>query len=130
MSRYHRLNGDEVLFSTGTDEHGIKIQKRALEEKKDPQQFCDHYSSSFRQLFQKAHISYDRFIRTTDQEHKVAVEAFWKKLMSQNTIQQGSHEGYYSVNEETFFAEKDLIKDDSQAPPIFKTETGEKVELL
>jgi len=70
MKRYHKLNGDEVFFSTGTDEHGIKIQKRALEAGKEPKAFCDHYAASFRLLFERGHISYDRFIRTTDQDHR------------------------------------------------------------
>ncbi len=62
MARYHRLAGDKVFFSTGTDEHGLKIQKRALEEGKEPLEFCDFYSNEFKKLFSHANIAYDRFI--------------------------------------------------------------------
>jgi methionyl-tRNA synthetase len=73
MARFHRLNGDTVFFATGTDEHGLKIQKKALEECKDPHTFCTHYSDIFKTLFSQASISYDRFVRTTDQDHIHAV---------------------------------------------------------
>lgn len=81
MARYHRLAGHSVLFATGTDEHGLKIQKRAFEEGKDPKAFCDHYSNEFKSLFSLANISYDRFVRTTEEDHLRAVDHFWKILM-------------------------------------------------
>jgi methionyl-tRNA synthetase len=127
MARSHRLAGDHVFFATGTDEHGLKIQKRALEEGKNLQAFCDHYSEEFKRLFAAADISYDRFVRTTEQDHQRAVEAFWKLLRQNGCIEEGKHHGYYSVNEESFISEKDLVKDGEGG---YRTEAGERVELI
>lgn len=127
MARYHRLAGDHVFFATGTDEHGLKIQKRALEEGKDPLAFCDHYSDEFKKMFAAADICYDRFVRTTELDHQIAVEEFWKVLMQNKCIEEGKHLGYYSVNEESFIAEKDLVKDSEGK---YRTEAGERVESV
>ena len=75
-----------MFFSTGTDEHGLKIQKRALEEGKEPGAFCDFYSDQFKKLFSAANVGYDRFVRTTENDHQKAVEEFWKVLMSNKCI--------------------------------------------
>ncbi|CDW80999.1 methionyl-trna synthetase [Stylonychia lemnae] len=127
ITRYHKLNGEQVLFSTGTDEHGQKVQKKAIEAGIDPKKFCDKNSDQFKSLFTLAQIDYDRFIRTTDTDHKVAVWDFWNRLKDRGYIVEGVHEGYYSVNDESFISEKDLKADQSGG---FTTETGEKLEFI
>ena len=73
-ARFERLKGNDCFFSIGTDEHGLKIQKRATEDGySDPKEMCDINSSVFKKLFDESRISYDKFIRTTDLEHKTAV---------------------------------------------------------
>eukprot|EP00347_Sterkiella_histriomuscorum_P001261 403372711 len=130
--------GEEVLFSTGTDEHGLKIQKKANEAGIDALKFCDKNSEQFRKLFEQASISYDRFIRTTDSkyqqsiynlidDHKVAVLDFWNRLVDRGYIIEGKHEGYYSVNEESFISEKDLARDEKGN---YFTLLDESVELI
>ena len=127
MKRYHKLNGDEVLLSTGTDEHGLKIQKKALEAKTLAYDFCTQNATHFLSLFKAASIDYDRFIRTTDDSHKAAVRHYWSLLHGKGHITEGSHSGFYSVNEESFIAEKDLIKGDNGD---YKTDAGETVEVI
>src|SRR5579871_1036095 len=80
LARYHRQRGDDVLFSSGTDEHGGKIAEKAAEAKKTPQQFADELSVSFKDLLKLLNISNDRFIRTTDPAHEQRAQLIWKKL--------------------------------------------------
>ena len=74
---------------------------------------CDENAAHFAKLFKDANLSHSRFIRTTEHDHKSSVSAMWKKLNDNGFIVKGSHQGYYSTNEETFFPEKDLVKDES-----------------
>lgn len=78
LARYHRLIGDEVIFNTGTDEHGLKIYQKAIEEKKDPQAYCDEFAKKFEDLKKSLNLSYTHFIRTTNPNHKKAAQEFWK----------------------------------------------------
>jgi len=87
-------------------------------------EMCNKNSQQFKTLFERADISYDRFIRTTDGDHAKAVRAFWHKIESQ--IEKGGHTGYYSVNEETFLLEKDLERVGDQ----MVTNVGEVCELV
>ncbi len=89
--------------------------------------FCTKNANHFKSLFKKASIDYDRFIRTTDDSHKTAVRHYWELLHKRGHIKEGSHSGFYSVNEESFIAEKDLVKD---ANGNLRTEAGESVELI
>lgn len=86
----------------------------------------DENSQKFRQLFDQANISYDRFIRTTDGDHKQTVNHFWNVLKDNDAIGTGNHSGYYSTNEETFFMSKDL----EQKGDDYFTSVGEKCELV
>lgn len=79
VARWHRQQGSEVFFNTGTDEHGIKIYRKALEEKKDPQTYVDENAAKFDRLKQALSLSYDSFIRTTDPKHVAAAQEFWKQ---------------------------------------------------
>ena len=87
---------------------------------------CDENSAVFKRLFADAHVCYDRYVRTTDPDHKVAVEAFWSQLKPQIKI--GTHTGFYSTNEETFMMEKDLIKQEEGGAGKLKTAAGEICE--
>src|SRR3990167_5812334 len=79
IARYHRLLGEEVIFNTGTDEHGLKIYRKALEEKKDPQSYVDEYAAKFDAIKFAINLSYTHFVRTTDAHHKKAAQEFWKR---------------------------------------------------
>ncbi|TKY87808.1 hypothetical protein EX895_003389 [Sporisorium graminicola] len=132
VSRIRDDVGDRVkaLLSTGTDEHGLKVQKVAEAAKEDPRALCDRISQRFRQLADAAQIDYARFIRTTDADHKIAVEHLWRTLRERGHIYQGSHEGWYAVSDEAFYPEtqvRNVVGEDGQSH-MQSIETGAKVE--
>jgi methionyl-tRNA synthetase len=109
LARYHRLLGDEVFFLTGTDEHGMKIAKKAREEGKDPKKFVDKISSKFKELTKVLNISNNDFIRTTDEKrHWPAVEKVWQKLKEKGDIYKKRYKGLYCLGCEAFLQKKDL----------------------
>jgi len=98
LARYHALIGDEVFFNTGTDEHGIKIYRKALEEKKDPQAYVDEYAAKFKDVVKKLNLYPDiHFIRTTDPHHKAAAQEFWRRCMASGDIYKKHYEVRYCV---------------------------------
>lgn len=105
MARYKRLRGYDVMFLTGTDEHGQKIETRANEEGVTPQEFVDNIVDWIKNLWKTMDISYDKFIRTTDEEHVVTVQKIFKKLYDQGDIYKGYYEGLYCTPCESFFTE-------------------------
>jgi methionyl-tRNA synthetase len=109
IARAQRLEG-EVIFSTGTDEHGAKIAEKAAEEDKKPQEFVDGIAIAFEELWKKLNISYDSFIRTTELKHKEAVTNVLTKLYEKGAIYKGQYEGLYCVGCEQFKMESDLIE--------------------
>ncbi|WP_010274096.1 methionine--tRNA ligase [Paenibacillus senegalensis] len=109
MSRYKRLRGYDVMFLTGTDEHGQKIETKAKEKGVEPQQFVDEIVAGIRELWDKLDISYDDFIRTTEERHKKSVEGIFQRLLDQGDIYLGTYEGWYSVPDETFYLERQLV---------------------
>jgi methionyl-tRNA synthetase len=109
LARFHREQGENVFFSTGTDEHGLNIEKKAQDVKKDPQVFVDEISQEFKNYWEKLNIKYDNFIRTTDEKHKVAVQKALQTLYDKKAIYKGEYEGYYCVACEQFKNEKDLV---------------------
>ena len=109
MARYKRLRGYDVMFLTGTDEHGQKIERRAAEENVTPQAFVDNIVDWIKELWKTMDISYDKFIRTTDQEHKETVGQIFKKLYDQGDIYKSEYEGLYCTPCETFFTEHQLV---------------------
>ncbi|EAA26225.1 methionine--tRNA ligase [Rickettsia sibirica] len=111
IARFMRLRGFDVMFLTGTDEHGQKVEKAAINKNIDPQKFTDQTSESFRHLMTAMHISNDDFIRTTEHRHKEAVAVFWQKLLDNGTIYEGFYEGWYAVQDEAFFDESELTRD-------------------
>ncbi|WP_078556454.1 methionine--tRNA ligase [Bacillus alkalicellulosilyticus] len=115
MARYKRLRGYDVMYLTGTDEHGQKIERKAEEKGVTPQAFVDEIVSGIQSLWKKLDISYDDFIRTTEDRHKKVVEAIFAKLVETGDIYLDEYEGWYSVPDETFYAERQLtdpIKDE------------------
>uniref|UniRef100_A0A182QE22 Methionine--tRNA ligase, mitochondrial n=1 Tax=Anopheles farauti TaxID=69004 RepID=A0A182QE22_9DIPT len=111
----HRFNqitlpneGGACFLSTGTDEHGLKIQQAAIKHSSSTEDYCDAISSKYRKLFARFHIDYTRFIRTTDTDHRQAVQAFWKSLVSSGSIYSSSYSGWYCVPDETFLTDNQL----------------------
>ncbi len=127
LARYHRIIGNDVRFQTGTDEHGLKIQKAAEKEDIKPIDLCDKNSTKFRELSKILNISNNDFIRTTEDRHIKGAQFLWNKLYENDQIYLDEYTGWYSVSDETFYNEKDLIKDEKGN---FKTITGGNVEWI
>ena len=127
LARFSRLSGDETRFLTGTDEHGLKIQKAAEKLSISPLELCNKNSEIFRNLTKTLNLSNDDFIRTTEDRHKDGATYLWNLLFEKGDIYLDEYTGWYSVNDETFYNEKDLIK---QNDGTFKTITGGPVEWI
>ncbi len=110
LARFKRLDGHQVLFLTGTDEHGQKVQKSAEAAGVAPQEFCDRVSQRFRALIKVMNFSADDFIRTTEERHIRAVQALWQQLEAKGQIYEGTYAGWYSVRDEAFYQESELIE--------------------
>jgi len=108
-ARYKRLRGYDVMFLTGTDEHGQKIQRRAEEAGITPQQYVDNIVSGIKDLWKLLNISNDRFIRTTDEQHKIVVQKIFKQLYDQGDIYKSEYEGWYCTPCESFWTETQLV---------------------
>ncbi len=120
MARFKKLDGYQVRFLTGTDEHGQKVEKSAIKAGTDPQSFTDEVSKSFRGLIETMNYTPDDFIRTTEARHKKAAQYFWQKLEQNGYIYKDKYAGWYAVRDEAYYAENELI--DGKAP------TGAEVE--
>jgi len=108
LARFKRLDGYDVRFLTGTDEHGQKVEKAATEAGIDPQTFTDRVSVNFRELASAMAFSNDDFIRTTEDRHVRSVQAIWKALVDNGEIYLGSYAGWYAVRDEAFYTESEL----------------------
>ncbi|WP_299443613.1 methionine--tRNA ligase [uncultured Rhodospira sp.] len=108
MARFKRLDGYDVKFLTGTDEHGQKVEKSAQAKGMDPQAFTDMVSGNFRDLAAALNFSNDDFIRTTEDRHVRACQALWKVLLDRDEIYLGSYAGWYAVRDEAFYGEDEL----------------------
>ena len=109
IARYKRQQGYDVYFQTGTDEHGQKIEEKALNASKTPQEFVDEVSGEIKRIWDIMNTSYDKFIRTTDPVHKKAVANIFEKLYNQGDIYKGVYEGLYCTPCESFFTESQLV---------------------
>ena len=109
IARFKRFEGYNVFFQTGTDEHGQKIEEKASQKGLTPKQFVDDVAGVIKNLWDKANISYDKFIRTTDEYHEKQVEKIFKKLLDQGDIYLGSYEGLYCTPCESFWTESQLV---------------------
>lgn len=131
--RFQQLHGlpvNSVLFSTGTDEHGLKIEQAAVANGSDPLQFCNKVSHKFRYLFDLANISYTQYVRTVEERHKCAVKHFFSKLMDRGHIYLGDYSGWYCVSDETFLTEAQVheITLPSSEKRLVSAESGHPVE--
>ena len=122
MARFKRLDGYQVLFLTGTDEHGQKVENAANDRGLAPKEFTDQVSQNFRDLLPILNVSNDDFIRTTEKRHKVSAQRIWQKLMDNGHIYLDKYSGWYSLRDEAYFTENELI--DGKAP------TGATVEWV
>ena len=109
IARYKRLTGYDVIFTTGTDEHGQKVQNKALENNVSPQEYVDEISLEVRRIDDLLNVSYDKFVRTTNPNHKSIVAKIFQKLYNQGDIYKGTYEGLYCTPCESFFTESQLI---------------------
>lgn len=107
--RFKKLNGYDVYFQTGTDEHGEKIQIKAQEANKTPQKFVDEVAAEIKRIWDLMNTSYDKFVRTTDSKHMETVQKIFKKLYDQGDIYKGYYEGWYCTPDEAFFTESQLV---------------------
>ena len=122
LARFKRLDGYEVMFLTGTDEHGQKVEKAANDKGVTPQAFTDSVSQNFRDLTERLNFSNDDFIRTTEARHRAACQKLWSILLERGHIKLGSYAGWYAVRDEAFYTETEIV--DGKAP------TGAPVEWV
>ena len=122
LARFKRLDGYKVMFLTGTDEHGQKVEKAANDKGVTPQAFTDSVSQNFRDLTSRLNFSNDDFIRTTEARHRVACQKLWSILLERGHIKLGSYAGWYAVRDEAFYTETEIV--DGKAP------TGAPVEWV
>lgn len=120
LTLYHRLCGYDTFFLTGTDEHGQKVQQAAAKRGVSPQEHVDTYNLRFKELWQRMGIGFDHFIRTTDSDHKSYVQQCLQQLWDKGEIYAKEYQGWYSVGEERFFDESELVdgKDPISGRPV------------
>jgi len=109
LARWKRLDGFDVFFLTGTDEHGQKVEAAAREAGLDPQAFTDRVSADFRDMARAMNISNDDFIRTTEERHKRSCAELWRRLAGRGEIYLGHYEGWYAVRDEAFYGADELV---------------------
>tara|TARA_Y100000389_G_scaffold195633_1_gene227352 strand:+ start:3433 stop:4974 length:1542 start_codon:yes stop_codon:yes gene_type:complete len=108
FARFKRIDGFDVYFLTGTDEHGLKIQRSAEKSSIDPLVFCDQISETFRNLSKTLNLTNTDFIRTTEDRHKKAVQHLWNQLLKNDDIYLSKYSGWYSVSDEAFYSEEEI----------------------
>jgi methionyl-tRNA synthetase len=109
LARYHALMGSEVFFNFGSDEHGLKIYRKAQEEGRTPQEYVDEYAAKFENLKDVLNLSYTAFIRTTDPQHIIAAQELWRRCFAKGDIYKKKYKGLYCVGDEAFIKESDLV---------------------
>ena len=126
LARWRRMRGFDVWFLTGADEHGQKVENKAAEEGLSPQEYIDGVTGKMKEVVDALHISYDQFIRTTDDYHMAAVQAWFQKLYDQGDIYKGEYEGPYCTPCESFWAASQLV--DGKCPDCGREVTPAKEE--
>ncbi|KAF0342285.1 methionine--tRNA ligase [Pediococcus acidilactici] len=132
-ARFQRLQGKDVFFLTGTDEHGLKIEQKAEALHTTPQAYVDDMAKGIKELWKLLEISNDKFIRTTDEAHEKSVQYIFQKLLDQGDIYLGEYEGWYSVSDEEYFTESQLAevyRDENGKVIGGKAPSGNEVELV
>ncbi|WP_063648139.1 methionine--tRNA ligase [Staphylococcus aureus] len=133
IARYKRMQGYDVRYLTGTDEHGQKIQEKAQKAGKTEIEYLDEMIAGIKQLWAKFEISNDDFIRTTEERHKHVVEQVFERLLKQGDIYLGEYEGWYSVPDETYYTESQLVDPQYENGKIIggkSPDSGHEVELV
>ncbi|GHF28112.1 methionine--tRNA ligase [Kordiimonas sediminis] len=110
LARFKRLDGYDVMFLTGTDEHGQKVEKSAEKAGVAPLEFCDRVSARFQDLAQAMNFSNDQFIRTTEERHKISAQHLWNRIKENGFIYEDNYAGWYSVRDEAFYGEDELTE--------------------
>ena len=127
FARFKRLDDHRVLFLTGTDEHGLKMQREAEKKSKDIKFFCDELSNKFKDLTKILNLSNDDFIRTTEKRHFKAVEEIWKRLIDSKDIYLSKYKGWYSVSDEAYYDDDEIETKNNEKYSIL---SGSKVEWV
>ena len=128
FARFKRIDGFQVHFLTGTDEHGLKIQRSAEKENVDPKQFCDQISETFRNLSKTLNLTNTDFIRTTEDRHKKTVQYLWNELLKNDDIYLSKYSGWYSVSDEAFYTEDEIEETDGNKRSISSKSSVEWIE--
>ena len=126
IARHKRLNGFDVFFMTGSDEHGQKIEEKAKEAGISPKEYVDNAAAQIKAVWDSMNTTYDKFIRTTDADHEASVTEIFKKLYEQGDIYKSEYEGKYCVPCESFFTQSQLI--DGKCPDCGREVTDAKEE--
>ena len=126
VARYHKLLGETVIFNTGTDEHGAKIYRAALEQKKDPQAYVDEYAARFNALKEALNLSYTNFLRTSSPQHKKAAQEFWKRCLANGDIYKKNYKIKYCVGCELEKTDSELEDDKCPIHPNLEIEIIEE----
>ena len=128
FARFKRIDGFDVHFLTGTDEHGLKIQRSAEKAGKDPQMFCDQISQTFRDLSDTLNLSNTDFIRTTEARHKKTVQHLWSELEKNDDIYLSNYSGWYSVSDEAFYSDDEIEETDGKKIALSSKSSVEWIE--
>ena len=128
FARFKRIDGYTVHFLTGTDEHGLKIQRAAEKNNTDPLVFCNKISQTFRDLSKKLNLSNTDFIRTTEDRHKKTVQHIWSELEKNDNIYLSKYAGWYSVSDEAFYSEDEIDEKDGVKIAVSSQSTVEWIE--
>jgi len=127
IARFKRIDGYDVFFMTGTDEHGLKIQQTADKNGTTPKAFVDDMAAKFRAMADRLNCSYDRFIRTTDADHVPSTQELWRRMQEKGDIYLSKYSGWYSVRDEAYYDEAELTK---QPDGSWRAPTGTPVEWI
>tara|TARA_B100000902_G_scaffold35640_1_gene42775 strand:+ start:428 stop:1969 length:1542 start_codon:yes stop_codon:yes gene_type:complete len=128
FARFKNIDGFDVHFLTGTDEHGLKIQRAAEQKGEDPQKFCDQISQTFKDLSKTLNLSNTDFIRTTEERHKKTVKYIWNELEKNDDIYLSNYSGWYSVSDEAFYNEDEIEDVDGKKTAILSKSPVEWIE--
>jgi methionyl-tRNA synthetase len=127
IARFKRIDGYDVFFLTGTDEHGLKVQQTATREGMSPKAFVDMMATKFREMGERLNCSFDRFIRTTDADHLASTQELWRRMQANGDIYLSKYSGWYSVRDEAYYDESELTKG---ADGSWRAPTGTPVEWI
>ena len=128
FARFKRIDNCNVYFLTGTDEHGLKIQKAAEKNNLDPLAYCDKISKVFMNLTKKLNLSNNDFIRTTEKRHHKAVNDLWNRLVKSGDIYLSKYKGWYSVSDEAYYSAEEITEKNGKKVSVFSGSPVEWVE--